>query len=133
GEGRASYGGAVMEGGVALQRAGLEPVVLEAKEGVALNSGTQVQAGIGALALLRAERALETAEVAGAMSLEGLRGTPDAFDPALHAVRPHKGQVASAARLRVLLEESEIRESHRYNDPRVQDAYSLRCMPQVHG
>src|SRR5690606_35145177 len=95
--------------------------------------GTQVQTGIGVLALLRAERALETAEVAGAMSLEGLRGTPDAFDPALHAVRPHKGQVASAARLRVLLEESEIRESHRYNDPRVQDAYSLRCMPQVHG
>jgi histidine ammonia-lyase len=133
GEGRASYDGAVMEGGVALQRAGLEPVVLEAKEGLALNNGTQVQAGIGALALLRAERALETAEVAGALSLEGLRGTPDAFDAALQDVRPHRGQKVSAARLRALLADSEIRESHRHNDPRVQDAYSIRCMPQVHG
>ncbi|HEX7091816.1 MAG TPA: histidine ammonia-lyase [Longimicrobiales bacterium] len=133
GEGRASYGGVVMEGGVALQRAGLEPVVLEAKEGLALNNGTQVQAGIGALALLRAERALETAEVAGALSLEGLRGTPDAFDEALQEVRPHRGQKVSAARLRALLADSEIRESHRHNDPRVQDAYSIRCMPQVHG
>src|SRR5690606_28436470 len=109
GEGKAAYDGAVLPGGEALRRAGLEPVVLEAKERLALNNGTQVQTGIGVLAVLRAERALETAEVAGAMSLEGLRGTPDAFDPALHAVRPHKGQVASAARLRVLLEESEIR------------------------
>lgn len=133
GEGQASYGGSVLAGGEALRRAGLEPVTLEAKEGLALNNGTQVQAGIGVLALLRAERAVETAEVAGAMSLEGLRGTPDAFDPALQDVRPHRGQVASAARLRALLAESEIRESHRYNDPRVQDAYSLRCMPQVHG
>src|SRR5690606_20742907 len=89
--------------------------------------------GIGALALLRAERLVETAEVAGAMSLEGLRGAPDAFHPALQRVRPHPGQIASAGRLRSLLRGSEIRESHRHNDPRVQDAYALRCMPQVHG
>jgi histidine ammonia-lyase len=85
------------------------------------------------LALLGAERAVETAEVAGAMSLEGLRGTPDAFDPLIQMARPHPGQGTSAARLRALLAQSEIRESHRHGDPRVQDAYSLRCMPQVHG
>jgi histidine ammonia-lyase len=83
--------------------------------------------------LLGAERALETVEVAGAMSLEGLRGTPEPFRPEIHRTRPHPGQIESAARLWSLLADSEIRESHRYNDPRVQDAYSLRCMPQVHG
>src|SRR5690606_19885263 len=77
--------------------------------------------------------ALETLEVSGAMSLEGLRGTPDAFDAALQRVRPQRGQQVSAARLRTLLADSAIRESHRHGDPRVQDAYSLRCMPQVHG
>jgi histidine ammonia-lyase len=107
--------------------------VLEAKEGLALNNGTQVHTGIGILALLRAERALETLEVSGAMSLEGLRGTPEAFDAALQRVRPQPGQQVSAARLRTLLADSAIRESHRHGDPRVQDAYSLRCMPQVHG
>ncbi|HEY8484773.1 MAG TPA: histidine ammonia-lyase [Longimicrobiales bacterium] len=133
GEGEAVYEGRRMPGGEALRRAGLEPVELEAKEGLALNNGTQVQTAVGVLALLAAERALETAEVAGAMSLEGLRGTPDAFDEAIQRARPHPGQLESAARLRALLEGSEIRESHRYGDPRVQDAYSLRCMPQVHG
>jgi len=133
GEGEAMYRGERMSGAEALRRAGLEPLVLEAKEGLALNNGTQVHTGIGLLALLRAERALETLEVAGAMSLEGLRGTPDAFDEAIQRVRPQRGQRVSAARLRTLLADSEIRESHRYDDPRVQDAYSLRCMPQVHG
>jgi histidine ammonia-lyase len=133
GEGEAIHEGERMPGGEALRRAGLEPVVLEAKEGLALNNGTQVMTGVGILALLAAERAVETAEVAGAMSLEALRGTPDAFDPLIQAVRPHPGQITSAARLRGLLAESEIRESHRHGDPRVQDAYSLRCMPQVHG
>jgi histidine ammonia-lyase len=133
GEGEALYEGERMDGGEALRRAGLEPVVLEAKEGLALNNGTQVLTGVGILALLAAERAVETAEVAGAMSLEALRGTPDAFDALLQDVRPHPGQSTSAARLRVLMEGSEIRESHRHGDPRVQDAYSLRCMPQVHG
>jgi histidine ammonia-lyase len=133
GEGEAVVRGERVSGSEALRRAGLEPLVLEAKEGLALNNGTQVHAGIGILALLRAERVLETLEVAGAMSLEGLRGTPDAFDPAIQRVRPQPGQVVSAARLRALLADSEIRESHRHGDPRVQDAYSLRCMPQVHG
>lgn len=133
GEGEAIVDGTRMSGADALARAGLEPLVLEAKEGLALNNGTQVHTGIGILALLRAERALETLEVAGAMSLEGLRGTPDAFAPAIQRVRPQRGQLASASRLRTLLADSEIRESHRHGDPRVQDAYSLRCMPQVHG
>lgn len=133
GEGEAVYRGERMTGAEALGRAGLKPLRLEAKEGLALNNGTQVQTGIGALALLAAERAVDTAEVAGATSLEALRGTPDAFDEVIQRARPQPGQVESAARLRKLLADSEIRESHRLNDPRVQDAYSLRCMPQVHG
>ncbi|HUP88564.1 MAG TPA: histidine ammonia-lyase [Longimicrobiales bacterium] len=133
GEGEAFFQGQRLPGAVALHKAGLEPLVLEAKEGLALNNGTQVQTGIGILAFQDVHRALETAEVAGAMSLEGLRGTPDAFHPAIQRARPHAGQTESATRLRTLLQRSEIRESHRDNDPRVQDAYSLRCMPQVHG
>jgi len=133
GEGEAYVDGRIVPGGEALRRAGLEPVVLEAKEGLALNNGTQVMTGIGILSLLRAERAVDAAEVAGAMSLEALRGTPDAFHPALERARGHPGQRASAARLRDLLAGSEIRESHRHDDSRVQDAYALRCMPQVHG
>ncbi len=133
GEGAAEVGGTVMPGGEALRLVGLEPLELRAKEGLALNNGTQVQTGIGALALRAAERLADAADVAGAMSLEGLRGTPDAFHEALQRVRPHPGQIASAARLRALLAGSEIRESHRHDDARVQDAYALRCMPQVHG
>jgi histidine ammonia-lyase len=133
GEGRAEIGGEVVDGAEALRRAGLEPLRLQAKEGLALNNGTQVMTGIGALALVGADRAVETADVAGAMTLEALRGTPDAFHPAIMRARPHPGQAASAERLRALLADSEIRESHRYDDPRVQDAYALRCMPQVHG
>jgi len=133
GEGEAEVGGEVLPGGEALRRAGLEPLRLQAKEGLALNNGTQFMTGVGALALRGAERAVEAAEVAGAMSLEGLMGTPDAFHPAIMRARPHPGQAASAGRLRALLADSEIRESHRYGDPRVQDAYALRCMPQVHG
>lgn len=133
GEGEAFYNGDRISGAEALKRAGLQPITLEAKEGLALNNGTQVQTGIGILAFRDVERALEAAEVAGAMSLEGLRGTPDAFHEAIQHARPHVGQIESARRLRTLLQDSEIRESHRENDPRVQDAYSLRCMPQVHG
>src|SRR5258705_12669659 len=88
---------------------------------------------VGALALHRAERLTHLADVAGAMSLDALKGTRVAFDERIHAARPHAGQVAVAAHLRSLLAGSEIRESHLQNDPRVQDAYSLRCMPQVHG
>jgi len=133
GGGEAWLDGRRVAGGEALETRGLSALTLEAKEGLALINGTQVQTGIGVLALLRAERAVETAEVSGAMSLEALKGTPDAFDEAIQRVRPHPGQIESAARLRSLLADSEIRESHRTGDPRVQDAYSLRCMPQVHG
>lgn len=133
GEGEAIVEGERLTGAEALRRAGLEPLVLGAKEGLALNNGTQAHTAIGILALLRAERCVETAEVAGAMSLEGLRGSPDPFDAAIQSLRPHPGQALSASRLRALLDGSQIRESHRDGDPRVQDAYSLRCMPQVHG
>ncbi|MBI4538701.1 MAG: histidine ammonia-lyase [Gemmatimonadetes bacterium] len=133
GEGQAERWGRELPGGEALQQAGLEPVRLGPKEGLALLNGTQVQCAAGILALLGAERALCAANVAGAMSLEALRGTPDAFDEAIQRVRPHPGQIAVAEHLRDLLRDSEIRESHRIGDPRVQDPYSIRCIPQVHG
>jgi histidine ammonia-lyase len=133
GEGEARYRDEVVPGAEALRGAGLAPLRLQAKEGLALNNGTQFMAGIGALLLLGAERLVGAAEVAGAMSLEALRGTTDAFHEAVMRARPHPGQAESAARLRSLLAGSEIRESHRHDDPRVQDAYALRCMPQVHG
>ncbi|MDT5159600.1 MAG: histidine ammonia-lyase [Acidobacteriota bacterium] len=133
GEGEALYEGERMAGGVALRRAGVEPLRLEAKEGLALLNGTQALTAVGALALERAERLTRTADVSGAMSLEALKGTPAAFDERIHAARPHRGQMEAAAHLRELLLESEIRASHLEGDPRVQDAYSLRCMPQVHG
>jgi histidine ammonia-lyase len=108
-------------------------VSLEVKEGLALLNGTQAMAAVGGLALNRAERLVRVADAAGAMSLEALRGTPVAFDERIQQARPHPGQVAVAANLRELMSDSEIRTSHLENDPRVQDAYSLRCMPQVHG
>jgi len=133
GEGEAFFRGERLPGGEAMRRAGIEPLTLEAKEGLSLLNGTQALTAVGALALDRAERAARAADVAGAMSLEALKGTPAAFDERIHLARPHRGQVEVAARLRELLRDSEIRESHMENDPRVQDAYSLRCMPQVHG
>jgi histidine ammonia-lyase len=117
----------------ALRRARLTPVQLEAKEGLALLNGTQAMHAVGGLALLRAQRLARVADVAGAMSLEALRGTPAAFDSRLQDARPHPGQKAVAKHLLSLMKGSEIRESHLESDPRVQDAYSLRCMPQVHG
>ncbi|HTW65075.1 MAG TPA: histidine ammonia-lyase [Bryobacteraceae bacterium] len=133
GEGVARYQGAWMDSAKALAAAGLKPVRLHAKEGLALLNGTQAMAAVGGLALLRAERVTALADLAGAMTLEALRGTPVPFDERIQAARPHPGQQASAAHLRRLVEGSEIRESHLQNDPRVQDAYSLRCIPQVHG
>ena len=133
GEGEAVYEGKRMPGGDALRRAGVEPLRLEAKEGLALLNGTQALTAVGALALERAERLARTADVSGAMSLEALKGTPAAFDERIHLARPHRGQVESAAHLRELMRDSEIRASHVEGDSRVQDAYSLRCMPQVHG
>lgn len=116
-----------------LRTAGLEPIELQPKEGLALLNGTQAIGAVGGLALLRALRCCHVADVAGAMSLEALLGTPSAFDPRIHSSRGHQGQMTSAAHLRALLDKSAIRESHREDDPRVQDAYALRCMPQVHG
>ncbi|MBD0371046.1 MAG: histidine ammonia-lyase [Pyrinomonadaceae bacterium] len=133
GEGEAVYKTERGAGGDALKRAGLKPLQLEAKEGLALLNGTQGMAAVGGLALHRAERLARVADVAGAMTLEALLGTPVAFDERIHAARPHEGQLQVAAHLRELLSDSEIRASHIENDPRVQDAYSLRCMPQVHG
>ena len=133
GEGEVEHGGRVVPAAEALHAAHLAPVELKEKDGLALINGTQFTTALAVLALLEAERALEALEVAGALSLEGLRGSPVPFDADIHAVRPHQGQAVSAGRLRALLEGSEIRESHRHGDPRLQDAYSLRCMPQVHG
>jgi histidine ammonia-lyase len=133
GEGEAVYKNERMSSLEALRRARIEPVQLEAKEGLALLNGTQAMAAVGGLALHRAEILARASDVAGAMTLEALRGTPVAFDERIHAARPHQGQMEVARHLRALLTESEIRASHMENDPRVQDAYSLRCMPQVHG
>jgi histidine ammonia-lyase len=106
---------------------------LTAKEGLALLNGTQAMTAVGALATSRAQRVAELCDLSGAMSLEALKGTPAAFDERIHLARPHRGQIAAAEHLVRLLEGSEIRESHREHDTRVQDAYCLRCMPQVHG
>lgn len=133
GEGDALYRGERMPGGESLRRAGLVPLALAAKEGLALLNGTQAMTAVGALAVARARRVAHLADVAGAMSLDALMGTPAAFDKRIHEARPHAGQIASAAHLVELLEGSEIRESHREHCSRVQDAYCLRCMPQVHG
>jgi histidine ammonia-lyase len=134
GEGEATVDGAGPGSGAdALERAGLAPVELGAKEGLALLNGTQLMAGIGALAHHDALRLALTADVVGAMSLEAMLGTGAAFAEELVAARPHAGQVASARHLRALLAGSEIGASHAESGHRVQDAYSLRCMPQVHG
>jgi histidine ammonia-lyase len=132
GEGEAWYQGRELSGAEALRAAGIEPVELQAKEGISLVNGTQAMLAIGTLALLDLEDLCEAADVACALSLDALRGTPRAFDPRVHDARPHPGQQASAAHLTALLTGSQIRETHA-TCPRVQDAYSLRCAPQVHG
>src|SRR6266700_1934373 len=109
------------------------PITLEAKEGLAFVNGTQAQTGLAALLVHDAWRLCRTAHCAAAMSLEAVRGSPDPFDARIHDARPHPWQQRSAALLRELLADSAIRASHRDNDPRVQDAYSLRCTPQVLG
>ena len=116
----------------ALKRAQVKPLVLEAKEAISLINGTQAMLGVGTLALLAAEILVDTADVLGGLSCDALKGTDTAFDERIHKVRPHSGQIKTAANLRRLLEGSQIRESHR-ECGRVQDAYSLRCIPQVHG
>jgi histidine ammonia-lyase len=116
----------------ALARAQITPLILEAKEAVSLINGTQAMLAVGTLALLAAERLIDSADVIGSLTLDALRGTDVAFDERIHKARPHPGQLKSAANLRRMLEGSQIRESHR-ECGRVQDAYSLRCIPQVHG
>jgi histidine ammonia-lyase len=133
GEGEVFYQGERLAAATAFERAQIAPLQLEVKEGLALLNGTQAMGAVGSLALYRAQALVRLADVAGAMTLEALKGTPVAFDERIHTARPHPGQVEVAAHLRGLLRESEIRQSHLENDPRVQDAYSLRCMPQVHG
>jgi histidine ammonia-lyase len=133
GEGEVFFEGARMPARAGLAKAGLTPLVLEAKEGLALLNGTQAMAAVGGLAVLRAVRVNRLFDLAGAMALEALRGTPVAFDERIHQARPHAGQMQAAGHLRALLRDSEIRDSHLIDDPRVQDAYCLRCMPQVHG
>ena len=116
----------------AMRRAQVKPLVLEAKEAVSLINGTQGMLAVGILALLAAETLMDSADVIGSLTLDALHGTDAAFDERIHRARPHAGQLKTAENLRRMLEGSQIRESHRDCD-RVQDAYSLRCMPQVHG
>ena len=132
GEGEVIHHGRRTTAERALRRARLAPVALVPKEGIALINGTQVMTAIGALALLRAERLAVAADVIGAMTLEALKGSHRAFDARIHAARPQRGQGTSAANLRRVLRDSPIEASHR-DCGKVQDAYSLRCMPQVHG
>ena len=132
GEGQVWSGNGHTSSAEALQRAGIAPLVPEAKEAISLINGTQAMLAVGTLSLLAAENLAETADVLGAMSLDALHGTDVAFDARIHDARPHAGQTQVAANLRKLLKGSEIRESHK-DCGRVQDAYSLRCIPQVHG
>ncbi len=138
GEGEAllplELGGGRVSGREALSRAGLAPVVLEAKEGLALVNGTQAMQAVGTLALLDAERTARMADLAGAFTLEGLLGSHHPFEDRIHAIRPHEGQRLVATNLRALLADSPIHASHQGPGcAKVQDPYSLRCMPQVHG
>lgn len=132
GEGKAFVDGKLVEGKTALENAGLQSIILSYKEGLALNNGTAVMTAIAALTILKAKRLGKVADIIGAMSLEALMGTRTALRPEVHKIRPHKGQINSASNLMKLTEGSEIVGSHKHCS-RVQDAYSLRCMPQVHG
>jgi histidine ammonia-lyase len=135
GEGEAVYEGQRMAGGEAMKAAGIAPLALEAKEGLAMLNGTQGMLALLSLALRDAEIAADTADVAAALSLDALRGSPAAFDERIARVRPYAGHATTAKNLERLNAGSAIRDSHKSTDidPRVQDAYSLRCTPQVHG
>jgi len=132
GEGEAWFQGQRMSGGAAMKAADIAPIRLEAKEAISLINGTQAMLGVGTLALLEALTLATTADVLGAISLDALQGTDVAFDERIHKARPHAGQMTVARHLRTMLEGSALRERHR-DCKRVQDAYSLRCIPQVHG
>jgi histidine ammonia-lyase len=132
GEGEAWYEGELLRGADALAATGLEPTRLAAKEGLSLINGTQFMAAYGALGVVRARRLAQAADLACALSLEALQGSRTSFLPQIHALRPLRGQAASAANVLRLIEGSAINEAHKWCD-KVQDAYSLRCAPQVHG
>src|SRR5712691_257624 len=132
GEGQVWFDGELLDGGAALAAAGLEPVRLAAKEGLSLINGTQFMSALGALGLVRARRLSQVGDLACALSLEALQGSRTSFMPQIHALRPLRGQADSAANVLRLLEGSAINEAHKWCD-KVQDAYSLRCAPQVHG
>jgi histidine ammonia-lyase len=135
GEGRAAYKGEILEGSEAMRRAGIKHVALEAKEGLSLLNGTQGMLALLSLALRDADILIDSADVAAALSLDALRGSPGAFDARIMHARAYTGAATTARNLAHLNEGSQIRESHRSaeKDPRVQDAYSVRCTPQVHG
>jgi histidine ammonia-lyase len=131
GEGEAEYQGAVLSGAEALSRAELSPITLAAKEGLAITNGTTVMTAVGVLQTMRARKLAELADISGCLSLEALNGTISAFDERIHELRPHPRQVESAKHLRSVLKESEL--CRGFDPSNVQDAYTLRCMPQVHG
>ncbi|WP_129600246.1 histidine ammonia-lyase [Anaerophilus nitritogenes] len=131
GEGEAYYKGKLMTGKEAMEKAGIEPVVLTSKEGLALINGTQVMTAVGALTVHDSINILKTADIAAALTVEGLNGIVDAYDKRVHEVRPHKGQMITAKNLLRLVEESQ--RTTRQGEIRVQDAYTLRCVPQIHG
>lgn len=133
GKGKVIYHDVLMDASLALKKVRLKPLKLHAKEGLALINGTQMMTAYAALIVHEAIQLCKIADVAAALSLEALKGTDKALDARIHNLRPHQGQIESAENIRRLIAGSEIRESHRFNDPRVQDAYSLRCVPQVHG
>jgi histidine ammonia-lyase len=133
GEGDCFFEGRRLSAPEGLRLAGLQPIVLEAKEGLALINGTQAICAVGGLALLRAEHLTVVADITGAATLEGLKGSHRPFGEALHRLRPHRGQLEVAKHLRDLLAGSAINASHQADCDKVQDPYSLRCMPQVHG
>ncbi|MEW6456761.1 MAG: histidine ammonia-lyase [Acidobacteriota bacterium] len=132
GEGKAYYKGKLLPSKEIFKNAGLSPLTLEAKEGIALINGTQTMTAIASLSLLRTERLIDTADLAGAMTLDALKGSIDPFDEKIHNVRPYEGQKLSASRIKKFIEDSELWNSHR-GKLKIQDSYSLRCMPQVHG
>ncbi|MBW9157836.1 histidine ammonia-lyase [Clostridium tagluense] len=131
GEGSAEFNGEILPGKIAMEKAGLEIVELTAKEGLALINGTQVMTAVGALAVYDSINLLKISDIAAALSLEALRGIRDAFDPRIHILRPHRGQMQTAKNILNLTEGSTFITSQ--GEIRVQDAYSLRCVPQVHG
>ncbi len=131
GEGEAEYNGETLRGGKALEKAGITPAILAAKEGLALTNGTTVMTAVGLLETWKSIRLAEIADVSGCLSLEALHGTVSAFDERIHALRPHPRQIECARNLREILENSEFVRD--FDPANVQDAYTLRCMPQVHG